>query len=147
MRQYRSTAICAGLVMLALLTTACPTSNELDAAAKASNELSHDVLTANRVVAEFYKSGKMPLAAKDKIADKLGIIGSKGEAFNNVLIELDKKYPQGTLPPQDLSFVRSNLSELRQLYAGVLADLLPFKAQKAVSSLDQHLSTIEKAVK
>lgn len=147
MKRYRPTAICACLVMLALLTTACPSSNDLDAAAKASNELSHDVLLANRAVAEFYKAGKMPLAAKDKIADKLEVIGSKGEAFNNVLIELDKKYPQGTLPPQDLSFVRSNLSELRQLYAGVLADLLPFKAQKAVSSLDKDLSTIEKVVK
>ena len=105
------------------------------------------MLTANRVIAEFYKAGKMPLAAKDKIADKLGVIGDKGEKFNNAVIALDKKYPQGTLPPQDLQFVRDNVSELRALYAGVLADLLPFKAQKAVNSLDKHLTEIEKVVK
>ena len=147
MRRYRPPILGATLIALALITTACPTSNDLDRMAKASNELAHDVLLANQVVAEFYKAGKIPLAAKDKIAEKLGVIGDKGEKFNNLLIDLDKKYPQGTLPPQDLAFVKANLSELRALYSGVLADLLPFKAQKAVSSLDQHLSTIEKAVK
>lgn len=135
------------IVLFALITTACPSSNDLDRMAKASNELAHDVLLANRVVAEFYTAGKIPLTAKDKIADKLGVIGDKGEKFNNLLIELDKKYPQGTLPPQDLAFVRANLSELRTLYSEVLADLLPFKAQKAVSSLDKHLDTIEGVVK
>lgn len=116
--------------------------------AKASNELAHDTLLANRVVAEFYKAGKIPdLATKDKIADKLGVIGDKGNKFNELLIQLDAKYPQGTLPPQDLKFVRDNLSELRQLYSEIVADLLPFGAQKAVSDLDKHLTMIEKVVK
>lgn len=135
------------LLFLAIVTTACPSSNDLDRAAKASNELAHDVLLANRVVAEFYTAGKIPLAAKDKIADKLGIIGDKGEKFNTLLIDLDKKYPQGTLPAQDVAFVRENVSELRRLYSDVLADLLPFKAQKAVSELDKDISAIEKVIK
>lgn len=136
-------------VMLALvvLTTACPSSTQLDQMAKASNELAHDTLLANKVVAEFFKAGKIPLASKDKIATKLGVIGDKGKAFNDFLIQLDKKYPQGTLPPQDLALVRANLSELRQLYASVLADLIPFNAGGAVTNLDKHLTTIEKVVK
>lgn len=134
------------MLTVALLTTACPSSNDLDRAAKASNELAHDVLLANQVVAEFYTAGKIPLAAKDKIADKLGVIGDKGKKFNDILISLDKKYPQGTIPAQDAQFVRENLSELRQLYSEIVADLLPFKAQKAVSSLDKHLDTIEGVV-
>jgi hypothetical protein len=158
------------ILALALLNTACPTSKDLDTMAKASQELAHDVLLANQVTAEVYKAKSDALiakfnasvtpeekaavkaqqvsllATKDKIADKLGIIGDKGEKFNNRLIDLDKKYPQGTLPPQDLTFVKQNLSELRQLYTDVLADLLPLKAQKAVSSLDKHLTTIEKVV-
>lgn len=140
-----------GIIVLLVAVTAgfkgCPSSNDLDNAAKASNELAHDVLLANQVVAEFYTAGRIPLAAKDKIADKLGVIGDKGEKFNNILIELDKKYPQGTLPPQDIQFVRENLSALRQLYSEILADLLPFKAQKAVSELNKDLTTIEKVVK
>src|SRR6185369_4893573 len=122
-------------------------SNDLDSAAKASNELSHDVLLANRFIAEFYTAGKIPLAAKDRLAEKLGVIGDKGQKFNNILIDLDKKYPQGTLPPQDVQFVRDNLSEMQRLYSEILADLLPFKAQKAVSGLGKDLSTIEKVVK
>jgi hypothetical protein len=135
------------IFVTALLTTACPTSNDLDRAAKASNELAHDVLLANRAVAEFYKAGKIPLAAKDKIADKLAVIGDKGEKFNNILIEMDKKYPQGTLPPQDAQFVRDNLAQLRALYTDIVADLLPFKAQSAVGELNKDLTTIEKVVK
>jgi hypothetical protein len=137
----------AAIILLAVLATACPSSNDLDRMAKASNELAHDTLLANNVVAEFYTSGKMPLTVKDKIAEKLGVIGDKGQKFNALLIELDKKYPQGTLPPQDLAFVRENLSALRQLYADVVADLLPFGAQKAVKELDKDLTSIEKAVK
>lgn len=147
MRRLYPTFASIAIATLALLATACPSSNDLDRAAKASDELAHDVLLANQVVAEFFKAGKIPLAAKDKIANKLGVIGDKGEKFNNLLIELDKKYPEGTLPPQDLAFVRGNLSELRTLYSDVLADLLPFKAQKAVSALGKDLSTVEKVVK
>lgn len=142
----RQLAIALTLAMLTLAPK-CPSSNDLDRMAKASSELAHDVVLANRVVAEFYTSGKMSLAAKDKVADKLGVIGDKGEKFNNILIDLDKKYPQGTLPPQDLQFVRDNLSELRKLYTDIVADLLPFGAQKAVSELDKDLKTIEGVVK
>lgn len=147
LRRYRSTVACAVLITVALASTACPSSTDLDRMAKASNELAHDVLLANRVIAEFYTAGKIPLAAKDKIAVKLGVIGDKGDKFTHFLIELDKKYPQGTLPPQDLNLVRQNLSELRQLYTDVVADLLLFKAQKAVGELNKDLTTIEKVVK
>jgi hypothetical protein len=118
----------------------------LDSAAKASNELAHDILLANRGVAEFYAAGKMPLEAKDRIANKLGVIGDKGDKFNNIVIELDKKYPKGTPSPKDLAFLRENLSELRRLYTDIIADLLPFGAQKTVSALNKDLTTIEKAV-
>lgn len=141
-----ATPFACAIFLAALAFTACPSSNDLDRGAKASNELAHDTLIANQVVGDFYKAGKMSLDMKDRIAVKLGVIGDKGEKFNNLLIELDKKYPQGTLPPQDLNFVKSNLTELRQLYDDVLADLLPIKAQKAVGSLDKHLSTIEGVV-
>lgn len=153
MRQTRrslQTRYLAIIVLLVAVTAgfkSCPSSNELDSAAKASNELAHDVLLANRFVAEFYAAGKIPLAAKDKIADKLAIIGDKGQKFNSILIDLDQKYPQGTLPPQDVQFLRENLSELQRLYTEILADLLPFKAQKAVSELGKDLTTIEKVVK
>jgi hypothetical protein len=144
--RYTQRSAVAVLLLLVILTTACPSSSNLDRMAKASNELAHDVLLGNKVVAEFFKAGKIPLADKDRIADKLGIIGDKGDKFNELLIALDAKYPQGTLPPQDLAFVRTNLSELRQLYTDIVADLLPFGAQKAVSELNKDLTTIEKVV-
>jgi hypothetical protein len=61
MKQHKYLGV---VLALALLTTACPTSSQLDTMAKASNELAHDTLLANKVVAEFFKAGKIPLAEK-----------------------------------------------------------------------------------
>ncbi len=137
----------AVLVMLVMLASACPKSTDLDRGAKASNELAHDLVIANKVVGEFYTAGKIPLGDKDRIARQLGVIGDKGEALNNILIDLDKKYPQGTVPPQDAQFIRDNISELRRLYTEVVASLLPFGAQKAVDKLGEHINTIEEVAK
>lgn len=141
------TSRAAIIVALVLVCSACPKSNDLDRAANASNELAHDLVIANKVVAEFYTAGKIPLPDKDKIAKQLRAIGDKGEALNNILIDLDKKYPQGTIPPQDAQFIRDNVSELRRLYSDVIASLLPFGAQKAVDKLGAHLNTIEEVAK
>lgn len=130
-----------------MLLTACPSSNDLDAAAKASNELAHDVLVANKVVGEFFIAKRISLAQKDSLADKLGQIGEKGEAFNNALIALDKKYPQGTLPPQDLAFVRSEYAILKQLFDELVGELVGVGAEGAVSELKKDLDTIGKVVK
>lgn len=142
MRYYRRVLPLPLLLLSICLLTACPKQTDLDRMAKASNELAHDTLLANKVVAEFYKAGKIPTAQKDKIADLLGRIGEKGNVFNNTLIELDKKYPEGTVPPDTLTFLRNNFSELRALFTAVFDDLKVFHAEGAVSKLDSHLNTI-----
>lgn len=115
--------------------------------AKASNELAHDTLTANRIVAEYYTSGKLSLAAKDKAADLLGKIGDKGEKFNNLLISLDKQYPQGTVPPATLQILRANFAEISALFQELWNDLLPSKSTGAVKDLDKHVNAIKGVLK
>jgi hypothetical protein len=139
----RRQLVTALLITVALLSTACPSSNDLDRMAKASNEIAHDTLTANRVVAEFYTAGKMSLVAKDKAADLIGRIQVKGEAFNNTLIELDRKYPQGTLPPDTLQLLRANFAELSTLVRELAQGLIPLGAQAATKDLTKHVNTIE----
>ncbi|MBA3766777.1 MAG: hypothetical protein H0W99_07285 [Acidobacteria bacterium] len=134
-------------VLFVLFFTACPSGSDLDRAAKASQEISRDLVIANKVVAEFYVAGKIPLAKKDKIAAILGQMGDKGNKFNETLIALDVKYPQGTIPPENLSFLKANLSEIRGLLTAVFGELLPFGAQSAVKSLDKHVTVIEGVVK
>lgn len=133
------------IIILALLSTAerCPKEKDLDRMAKASNELAHDALTANRVVAEFYAAGKMSLAAKDKAADLIGRIREKGMAFNNTLLELDKKYPQGTPPPETLQLLRDNFAEISALVRELAQGLAPFGARAATRDLNKHVDTIE----
>lgn len=141
-RAYRLTAV----TVLVLLCAACPSSSDLDRMAKASNELAHDLVIANRVVGEFFTAGKMSLAQKDKLAKQLGEIGKRGDAFNNLLVELDKKYPQGTVPPQDLNFLKAEWRSFKALYDAVLADLMPLGAQKAVKELGKDVNTIDEVI-
>lgn len=134
------------IIVLALAATACPKEKDLDRIAKASNEIAHDTLTANRVVAEFYAAGKMSLAAKDKAADLIGKIQVKGEAFNNTLIELDRKYPQGTPPPDTLQVLRDNFAEISALVRELAQGLIPLGAQAATKDLTKHVNTIEEVL-
>jgi len=134
------------VITFALLSAACPSSNDLDRMSNASNELAHDALTANRVVAEFYAAGKMSLAAKDKAADLIGRIREKGMAFNNTLIELDKKYQQGTVPPNTLQLLRDNFAEISGLVRELAQGLAPFGARAATKDLNKHVDTIEEVL-
>lgn len=142
----RQLAILVVISLCLVSQTACPKEKDLDRMAKASNEIAHDALTANRVVAEFYTAGRMSLAAKDKAADLIGKIQVKGEAFNNLLIELDKKYPQGTVPPDTLTLLRNNFAEISALVRELTAGLLPFGAQAATKDLTKHVNTVEEVL-
>lgn len=142
----RQLAILVVISLCLVSQTACPKEKDLDRMAKASNEIAHDALTANRVVAEFYTAGRMSLAAKDKAADLIGKIQVKGEAFNNLLIELDKKYPQGTVPPDTLTLLRNNFAEISALVRELAAGLLPFGAQAATKDLTKHVNTVEEVL-
>lgn len=139
----RQLAITLALTLCVLSQTACPKEKDLDRMAKASNELAHDALTANRIVAEFYTSGRMSLAAKDKAADLIGKIRVKGMAFNNTLIELDKKYPQGTVPPETLQLLKDNFAEISALVRELAQGLVPFGAESATKDLNKNVKVIE----
>lgn len=142
----RQRVLIPAILALALLSTACPKEKDLDRMAKASNEIANDALTANRVVAEFYTAGRMSLAAKDKAADIIGKIQVKGEAFNNTLIELDKKYPQGTVPPDTLQLLKDNFAEIAALVRELTQGLIPLGAQAATKDLNKHVNTIEEVL-
>lgn len=100
------------LLIFTLLLTAgfkgCPSEDELTTMAKASRELSHDVLVAEQSVGALYQGGKISLEAKDKAAAKLKLIAVNGQRFNATLVELNKKYPQGNPPPETLQLLRDN---------------------------------------
>jgi hypothetical protein len=135
------------VVILAVLATACPSSNDLDRMAKASNEIAHDTLTANRVVAEFYTAKKISLAQKDKFADIIGKIQVKGAAFTNLLIELDKKYPQGTPPPDTIAVLRANFAEISALVQELTQGLIPLGAASATTDMNKHVKTVQEVLK
>lgn len=140
-RRYLAITI---LLSLTCLAPACPKQSDLDRAAKASREIAFDVKNGNKLVGELYLAGKLSLPAKDKAADLLGKIGDKGEAFNNALIELDKKYPSGTVPPENLQFIKDSIGVISNLFKELFSGLDLFGATSAVKDLKEDVEALEK---
>lgn len=137
------------LVALVVLTTgawACPKSSDLDKAAKASNELAHDVVTTEKAVAALYNNRRITLAQKDSIAAKLKTIAVNGKRFNDALIALDKKYPQGTLPPQDVQFLKDNWQLVAKPFLELFGELDLLDQVGVVKELSEDVSTIDRVV-
>lgn len=142
--------LAALVIVLSLLSVAkqCPSrEKDLDRMAKASNEIANDALTANRVVAEFYTAGKLSLEAKDKAANLIGQIHDKGVAFNNLLIEMDARYRQGTVPSDVLQILRENFAEVAALIRELASGLTPFAARDVTKNLTKRVETIEGVLK
>lgn len=132
----------AALAVLVTFMTACPSQKDLTAMAKASRELAHDTVVAEKTVGEFYLSGRLSKPKKDNYADKLKKIAVDGKKFNDILITLDKQYPEGTLPPDKAEFVRNTWQPLSLLISSVLGDLLSDGLKDAGKGLDKHSTTI-----
>jgi len=133
------------LVLILLSQTACPSQKDLTAMAKASNELSHDVVLIEKTVAAFYKASRISKPRKDSYADKLKSVAVKGKAFNDLLVKLDKQYPEGTLPPDQAQVVRDLWQPLSLLIASVVGDL--FADGIDSGKLNAHAAKIDEVIK
>ncbi|HEY6244577.1 MAG TPA: hypothetical protein VIX17_11545 [Pyrinomonadaceae bacterium] len=136
----RHRIVIAPVLLALMLFKACPTQSDLTRMAKASNELGHDTVVAEKTVAAFYQAGRISKERKDFYADKLKVIAVKGKAFNDLLVSLDKQYPEGSLPPDQTQAVRDLWAPLALLIGSVVSDIASdgMKAGK----LDEHAKTI-----
>lgn len=126
---------------------ACPKQqSEFDKIAKASNEIAGDVVLSEKIIATQFKAGKISLERKDFFAAKLKLIAVNGKKFNDALIALDAKYPQGSPPVSEIQFLRDNW----QLVAGPFLELfgqLDLLGQgTAVKELHDDVMVIERVV-
>jgi hypothetical protein len=115
--------------------------------ASASRELAHDTLTIEKAVAAVYTSGHMSKARKDDYASKLKSVAVRGKAFNDLLIDLDKKYPQGTVPPDTATLLRNEFAPFSALIASIIADLTSDGLKGSGKSLEGHSKTIAEVLK
>lgn len=132
------------LAVMVCALTACPSTSDLDRAAKASREIAYDVKTANKLVGEFYLAGKLSLQSKDAAADLLGKIGDKGNSLNEALIDLDRKYPSGTIPPENVQFIRDNIGQISTLFRQLFTGLEIRGLTSAVKDLKSDVDTLKK---
>lgn len=87
----------------------------------ASVRVSATGASAGESILKAYQDGVISLETKDKIFEKLKLIGVGGRQFHNVLAGLVEKYPTGVVPAADLEPL--NLLFTSQLY-GPLLDIL-----------------------
>lgn len=134
------------LMAASLTQTACGP-KDIDTMAKASRELAADTLNAEKVVAEFYLAGKLSKAKKDSYADKFKVIGTKGKAFNDIIVDLSRQYPDAKSVPADKAqFLRDAWQPLSLLIASVIGELLN-DGVKDAGKLDDHAAKIDKVLK
>lgn len=151
MRGYiKPTRQIAFVILLCLLTQApsCPSQKDLDRMTKASGELAYDVGLVTDVITEAYNAKKISFEKKNEYAAALKKISAAGKKFNGLLIELDKKYPEGTVPPDTAQFLRENFREIAEPFRELLGGLNLFGlgGDKKVQELKKDVETVEEVL-
>jgi hypothetical protein len=124
-------------------------SQRIDKAAGASRGIAHDTVSAEQVVKTLYQSGKLSLAKKDFLADKLSFIAREGADFNNLVVKLDLQEKAGTLPANAAQLIAENFAPIAQAFADLLVEIqkLPKDDAKELSTATADLKGDVEAIK
>ena len=87
------------ITAIVLLTTACPSENQIRKAAKASNDLANLTNNVTDAVRIAFQAGQISVETKNKLADALILIAREGKIFNDMLIANQASAQNGTFPP------------------------------------------------
>jgi len=87
------------ITALVLLTTACPSENQIRKAAKASNNLANLTNNVTDAVRIAFQAGQISAETKNKMADALILVAKEGKIFNDMLIANQASAQNGTFPP------------------------------------------------
>ncbi|HEY2975094.1 MAG TPA: hypothetical protein VGJ48_21440 [Pyrinomonadaceae bacterium] len=111
---------------LVLLTTACPSENQVRKAAKASNNLANLTNNVTDAVRIAFQAGQISADTKNKMADALILIAKEGKIFNDMLIANQSSAQNGTFPPNIFAQLTSQFDKVVQpfLEMGTTLNLL-----------------------
>jgi hypothetical protein len=99
---------------LVLLTTACPSENQVRKAAKASNNLANLTNNVTDAVRIAFQAGQISADTKNKMADALILIAKEGKIFNDMLIANQASAQNGTFPPNIFAQLSSQFDKVVQ---------------------------------
>jgi hypothetical protein len=111
------------ITALVLLTTACPSDNQMRKAAKASNDLASLTNSVVDAVRIGFQSGQINEATKNKMADALILIAREGKAFNNLLIANQASAQNGTFPPNVFTQLSSQFDKVVQPFLDLVTQM------------------------
>ncbi len=111
------------ITAIVILTTACPSDNQIRKAAKASNDLAN--LTNNVVdaVRVSFQAGQMNEGTKKKMADALILIAKEGKTFNDLLIANQALAQNGTFPPNVFAQLSAQFDKVVQPFLDLVTQL------------------------
>jgi len=99
---------------LVLLTTACPSENQVRKAAKASNNLANLTNNVTDAVRIAFQAGQISADTKNKMADALILIAKEGKIFNDMLIANQASAQNGSFPPNIFAQLSSQFDKVVQ---------------------------------
>jgi hypothetical protein len=115
-----------GVVVLALVCTACPkvSESQLDKVAKSSRVVATRYVQVVDFVDALYTSKVIDLATKDRIADGLIKFGENGKKFNGLIATLSSQYQGGSVPPNVWRTISENFDALSKDFLAIVS-LIP----------------------
>jgi hypothetical protein len=121
----RKTMVAAVLITaLVLLTTACPSENQIRRAAKASNDLANLTNGVTDAVRAAFQAGQISLETKNKLADALIVIAREGKTFNDLLIANQALAAKtGTFPPNVFTLLSTQFDKVVQPFLDMVTQL------------------------
>lgn len=140
--------LAALILVLAILSTACPTSSQIDKAARASNDLSRYTADAISLTRTLFEQQLISLEKKDQIADRLLELSKAGKSFNELITNLNTQYASGTVPPSAWTQLSQNFDQISALFIqlldaiGAVGQLGNSKAMKIVRAAVVTLAAI-----
>lgn len=139
------------IVYSLIMVTACPSRSGLEKAFNESARVASLAETAAVTTGEFYSSGLIPLATKDRIADALALVVKNGKSFHKVLVGLKAQYgdrlseiPKAELANLDLLFSTQVITPFLEILSNfrVLSPEIARKLVVAFSILKTAILTV-----
>jgi hypothetical protein len=133
------------ITALVLITTACPSNDQIRNAAKASNSLANLTNNVTDAVRIAFQAGQISVETKNKLADALILVAKEGKIFNTMIIANQAAAQNGTFPPNIFVQLSTQFDKVVQPFLD-LATTINLLGPNANQKLAQTFAALRAAI-
>ena len=133
------------ITALVLLTTACPSDNQIRKAAEASSRLANLTDSVTDAVRTAFQANLINADTKNKMADALILIAKEGKTFNDLIIANQALAQNGSFPPNIFAQLSSQFDKVVQPFLDLSTQLNLF-GPSGNQNLTQKFAALRAAI-